>query len=138
VRARTSAGEAWELQLTPAHLENRGGPDLVGVQGRAAQAEWLVASLPPARRAVLGADLNTWLQGEDEAVVRSLRSHYPSTPAVQPPGPTHVSHLIIRARLDYLFARAAGGRMTDYQRVPSLYGSDHYPMLAWIHPVDDG
>jgi endonuclease/exonuclease/phosphatase family metal-dependent hydrolase len=134
VRGRTSAGAAWELQLTSAHLENRGGSDLLGVQGRAAQAEWLVESLPPARAAVLGADLNTWVRGERESAARMLMPHYPSTPAAQPPGPTHVSHLIIRARLDYLFARVPGGRMTDYERAPSLYGSDHYPMLAWIHP----
>jgi endonuclease/exonuclease/phosphatase family metal-dependent hydrolase len=133
VRGRTSSGAAWELQVASAHLENRGGPDLVGVQGRAAQAEWLMERLPPARAAVLGADLNTWVRGGRESAARLLMPHYPSTPAAHPPGPTHVSHLILRGRLDYLFARVQGGRMTSYERVPALYGSDHYPLLAWIH-----
>jgi endonuclease/exonuclease/phosphatase family metal-dependent hydrolase len=133
VRGRTSAGTAWELQVASAHLENRGGPDLAGVQGRAAQAEWLVQSLPPARAAVLGADLNTWVSGDRESAARLLMPYYPATPVAHPPGPTHVSHLILRGRLDYLFARVQGGRMTSYERVPALYGSDHYPLLAWIH-----
>jgi endonuclease/exonuclease/phosphatase family metal-dependent hydrolase len=133
VRGRSSAGAEWDLQLVSAHLENRGGPDLVGVHGRAVQAEWLAHALPDARLSVLGADLNTWVRGENEAAARVLMPHFPSTPGEQPAGPTHVSHLVVRARLDYLFARVPGGRMTDYERAQSLYGSDHYAMLAWIH-----
>jgi RecB family exonuclease len=45
-----------------------------------------------------------------------------------------VSHLILRGRLDYLFARGQGSRMTSYERVSALFGSDHYPLIAWIHP----
>jgi endonuclease/exonuclease/phosphatase family metal-dependent hydrolase len=133
VRGRSSAGADWELQLVSAHLENRGGADLVGVRGRALQAEWLASSLPPAQLSVLGADLNTWVRGENEAAFARLLPHFPSTPAALPPGPTHVSHLLMRTRVDYIMARVPGGRMTGYERAPEPYGSDHYPLLAWVH-----
>jgi endonuclease/exonuclease/phosphatase family metal-dependent hydrolase len=133
VRGRTRTGVAWELQVASAHLENRGGRDILGLHGRALQAAWLASALPPAHLAVLGGDLNTWVRGAGEAALDRLLPHFPSTPPVQPPGPTHVSHIIMRGRLDYIFARLPGGRMVDYDRVPDLHGSDHYPLLAWVH-----
>lgn len=130
---RTSSGHEWTLQVTSAHLENRGGRDIVGVAGRAQQAEWLLAALPPADLAVLGGDMNTWVQGAAEPAVAVVLPHFPETPDSLPLGPTHTSHVVVRARLDYLFARVPGGAMRDYRRVPEQYGSDHYPIMAWIH-----
>jgi endonuclease/exonuclease/phosphatase family metal-dependent hydrolase len=129
----TSGGSAWELQVASVHLENRGGRDLVGVSGRAEQAAWLLQALPPAEHAVLGGDLNTWVQGANEPAKRVLRRRYPATPSALPRGPTHASHLVVRGHLDFLFARLAGGRMNDYDRAASAYGSDHFPVLAWVH-----
>jgi endonuclease/exonuclease/phosphatase family metal-dependent hydrolase len=132
-RGRTSAGTQWALQLTSVHLENRGGRDVLGVSGRARQAEWLVEALPPAGLAVLGGDLNTWVLGAAEPAVSAMLLHFPDTPDALPDGPTHTSHLVVRARLDYLFARMPGGAMTAYARAPGQYGSDHYPVMAWLH-----
>jgi endonuclease/exonuclease/phosphatase family metal-dependent hydrolase len=137
VRGSTRDGSAWSLQLTSVHLENRRslGDGVVGLTGAAArerQMQWLLEQLPPARKAVLAGDLNSWTRGAEEgAVLRTLR-HFQQT-APLPPGPTHVSHVIFRERLDYIFARVPGGGMTGYQRAPARYGSDHYPLTAWIH-----
>jgi endonuclease/exonuclease/phosphatase family metal-dependent hydrolase len=137
VRGSTRDGSAWSLQLTSVHLENRRslGDGVVGLTGAAArerQMHWLLEQLPPARTAVLAGDLNSWTRGAEEgAVLRALR-HFQQT-APLPPGPTHVSHVIFRERLDYIFARVPGGGMTGYQRAPARYGSDHYPLTAWIH-----
>jgi endonuclease/exonuclease/phosphatase family metal-dependent hydrolase len=132
-RGRTGAGAAWTLQLTSVHLENRGGRDVLGVSGRARQAEWLVGALPSAGLAVLGGDLNTWVLGAAEPAVTAMLPHFPDTPDALPDGPTHTSHVVVRARLDYLFARMPGGAMTAYARAPGQYGSDHYPVMAWLH-----
>jgi endonuclease/exonuclease/phosphatase family metal-dependent hydrolase len=132
-RGRTSTGHDWELQLTSAHFENRGGRDIVGLHGRGRQAEWLMTALPAAEFAVLGGDLNTWVQGPAEPAVSAVLPHFPETPSTLPDGPTHTSHGVVRARLDYLFARVPGGSMRDYTRVPDQYGSDHHPVMAWIH-----
>jgi endonuclease/exonuclease/phosphatase family metal-dependent hydrolase len=129
----TSSGSAWQLQVATAHLENRGGRDVVGISGRAEQAAWLLQALPPSELAVLGGDLNTWVQGTHEPATRVLRRHYLATPTALPRGPTHVSHLVVRAHLDYLFARLPGGRMNEYDRAASAYGSDHFAVLAWVH-----
>lgn len=133
VRGRSSAGATWELQLTSAHLENRGAADLVGVRARARQAEWLMQALPPAEAAVLGADLNTWVRGPGEEAKQAVLPWFPQTARALPPGPTHQAFVIFRARLDYLFARVPGGRMTGYERVHDRYGSDHHALVAWIH-----
>jgi endonuclease/exonuclease/phosphatase family metal-dependent hydrolase len=137
VRGSTRDGSAWSLQLTSVHLENRRslGDGVVGLTGAAArerQMQWLLEQLPPSRKAVLAGDLNSWTRGAEEgAVLRALR-HFQQT-APLPSGPTHVSHVIFRERLDYIFARVPGGGMRAYQRAPARYGSDHYPMTAWIH-----
>jgi endonuclease/exonuclease/phosphatase family metal-dependent hydrolase len=133
VRGRSSTGAAWELQLATAHLENRADEDIVGVRARSRQAQWLVAALPPAAAAVLGADLNTWVRGHREEAKEEVLPHFPETVRELPPGPTHQSFVFFRGRLDYLFARVPGGSMTDYVRAPDSYGSDHFPLLAWIH-----
>lgn len=136
VRGHTSRGAEWSLQLASVHLENRrpveAGPvGLSGATARARQMAWLLAALPPARTAVLAGDLNTWTRGPDEDVVQLTLPHFGDT-APLPPGPTHVSHVVFRERLDYIFARIPGGSMSGYARAPSAYGSDHYPVLAWI------
>jgi endonuclease/exonuclease/phosphatase family metal-dependent hydrolase len=133
VRGVTSDGSDWALQVVSVHLENRGGPDVLGMRGRAQQAAWLMEALPPAELAVLGGDLNTWVRGPNEAAKRRIRAHYPATPPALPAGPTHRSHLVVRTHIDFLFARLPRGRMTDYERVPAMYGSDHFPLLAWVH-----
>jgi endonuclease/exonuclease/phosphatase family metal-dependent hydrolase len=126
----TRAGAPWSVQLASVHLENRAG--LTGVQARAAQMQWLLAALPPAEVAVLGGDLNTWVAGEREGAFRLALGAFPGTP-VQPPGGTYRSMRLLRARLDYIFGRAPGRGLSAYERVPSSYGSDHYPLRAWLH-----
>jgi endonuclease/exonuclease/phosphatase family metal-dependent hydrolase len=137
VRGSTRDGSAWSLQLTSVHLENRRsvGDGVVGLTGAAArerQMQWLLEQLPAARKAVLAGDLNSWTRGAEEGAVLRALSRFQQT-APLPSGPTHVSHVIFRERLDYIFARVPGGGMSAYQRAPARYGSDHYPLTAWIH-----
>jgi endonuclease/exonuclease/phosphatase family metal-dependent hydrolase len=131
VHGRTTVGAPWTLQLASVHLENRSGRRLLGVAGRRRQAAWLLDALPPAPLAVLGGDLNTWTRGAAEPAARLVAADYPQTPAELPAGSTY-AHLLLRGRLDYLFARVPGGAMTTYRRAATAYGSDHYPLLAWI------
>jgi endonuclease/exonuclease/phosphatase family metal-dependent hydrolase len=132
VRGRTSGDVEWELQLASVHLENRPAWSITGVAGRADQARWLAGHLPLAPLAVLGGDLNTWLRGSDEDAARVLLELYPSTPDELPAGATY-THPLLRRRLDYLFARVPGGAMTGYSRVGDSYGSDHHPVMGWVH-----
>jgi endonuclease/exonuclease/phosphatase family metal-dependent hydrolase len=132
-----SRGRTWSLQLVSVHLENRvsastdGLFGVPGVAARGRQMRWLLDRLPQAERSVLAGDLNTWLRAEGEQAAQTALARYPHTPAL-PRGPTHVSHSVFRSRLDYIFARVPGGSMAGYTRAGSAYGSDHFPLLAWI------
>jgi endonuclease/exonuclease/phosphatase family metal-dependent hydrolase len=137
VDGTTSHGRAWTLQLVSVHLENRVGADVDGVLGmtgvaaRGRQIEWLLEHLPASEIAVLGGDLNTWVAEEDELAARIALQRFPDTPP-QPDGPTHASLRLFRARLDYIYGRVPGGSITRYVRGADAYGSDHFPLLAWV------
>jgi endonuclease/exonuclease/phosphatase family metal-dependent hydrolase len=132
VRGRSSDGEPWDLLLLSVHLENRPARGVTGVGERAAQAQWLLGALPPAGARVLGGDLNTWVRGDDERAFTDLRQHFAQTLAA-PASFTHASHWLVRGQLDFILADVPGGRMSGYARATSSFGSDHYPVFAWIH-----
>jgi endonuclease/exonuclease/phosphatase (EEP) superfamily protein YafD len=75
---------------------------------------------------ILGADLNTWM-GSREPAVRRLRAAFPSTPD-EPARRTFRGGLT----LDYLFFRVPSGLHPHVKRAASRYGSDHFPLIAFL------
>jgi endonuclease/exonuclease/phosphatase family metal-dependent hydrolase len=78
---------------------------------------------------VVAGDFNTW-RGSGEPAVALLRQSFPQSPAM-PPLPTWRGPFRIHAQLDYVFLRGlfATAAVT---RLPSVFGSDHYPMLTLV------
>jgi endonuclease/exonuclease/phosphatase family metal-dependent hydrolase len=133
VTGRTTTGEPWALQLASVHLENRPARGVTGIREREQQMARLLAVLPAATLSVIGGDLNAWAGGEREPAVTLALLHYPDTGAT-PGGVTFDGPAFFNGRLDYLFARLPGGRLSGYSRSAQRYGSDHHPVLAWVHP----
>ena len=133
VSGRTSTGAEWRLRLANVHLDTalallHGGP----LTARRRQVDALVASLTRSTFAgptMVAGDFNTWL-GEREPAIRALRAAFPDAPAPRY-GPTWLGPLGLRATLDYVFARGRA-RSIEVQRLPSRFGSDHYPLLSVI------
>lgn len=132
VAGQLSNGEGWQIQLASVHLENRPEGARNPERARDEQIGWLLAAMPDSGRAILAGDMNTWLRGPDEIAVWRARDAYPDTPPI-PAGPTYERVGVVRMYLDYLFFRLEDGAVTDYHRLDSTYGSDHYPLLAWVH-----
>lgn len=133
VSGRTSSGEAWYMHVASVHLENRPEGARNPERARFEQFEWLLGALPDSSLAVLGGDMNTWMRGPDEVVIWRARDAYPDTPSL-PSGPTYQqAGGVLRMYLDYLFFRIDEGRASGYRRLPGTYGSDHFPLLAWVH-----
>ena len=123
VSGRTTAGVEWRLRLVNVHLDTalallHGGP----LTARRRQADALAAAL-------VAGDFNTWL-GDREPAIRALRAAFPDAPAPRY-GATWRGPLGLRATLDYVFARGHA-RSIAVQRLPSRFGSDHYPLLSVI------
>jgi endonuclease/exonuclease/phosphatase family metal-dependent hydrolase len=127
----TSAGEPWRLKLADVHLDTalaltRGGP----FAARRRQADALISALAPGRDAtILAGDFNTWL-GNREPAIAALHRAFPAAP-LGDHGATWTGPLGMRANLDHVFAR--GVRSIHVQKLPSRFGSDHYPLLAVVH-----
>lgn len=133
VGGRTATNGSWRLRLANVHLDTalaplHGGP----LAARRRQADALAVALTRALRfegpTVLAGDFNTWL-GEREPAIRQLRGAFPDAPRIR--GATWAGPLGIHATLDYVFARG-NVEMIQVQRLPSRFGSDHYPLLAVI------
>ena len=132
VAGRTTQGDDWTVQFASVHLENRPARGVTGVSERDLQMQHLLRVLPAAEQSVMGGDLNTWARGAAEpAVARALEQHPDTGPA--PVGPTFDGPALFDVKLDYLFARMPEGRMSGYERVEERFGSDHHPMLGWVH-----
>jgi len=132
VSGRASSGSDWALQVASVHLENRPARGLTGVSDREEQMARLLDALPAASMCVLGGDLNTWARGAREPAVARALQHHPETGRT-PGDITFDGPSFFNVRLDYLFARLPRGRLSGYARVDQRYGSDHYPVLAWVH-----
>jgi endonuclease/exonuclease/phosphatase family metal-dependent hydrolase len=156
VRAAVHLGGGRTLVAASAHLEPRGraGRDWLGVGGRARQAERLAAALGEAARGeaarapqLLGADLNlargrrepAWAALEAAGFSLGLPPRVPLWP--------HTFHAMPRLVLDYLLvqdpdARAVAGvdvhRLDEdpRDRGPTVFGSDHHPLLAVVRLTD--
>jgi endonuclease/exonuclease/phosphatase family metal-dependent hydrolase len=133
VAARLSDGAEWRMQVASVHLENNPAGAKNPERARYEQIEWLLDALPDEDNAVLGGDMNTWMRGPGEIVIWRTRERYPDTPFTLPSGPTYERARVVRMYLDYLFFRVPDGGTSGYRRIPTSYGSDHYPLLAWVH-----
>ena len=132
VRAQARDGSPWVIRMANVHLDTalaitRGGP----FAARRRQAHALIDSLrtPADVPTVLAGDFNTW-RGPTEPALNILRSAFPETPRTVN-AETWRGPLGIRAQLDYMFMRG-GLAEARVQRLPSRFGSDHYPLLAIV------
>jgi endonuclease/exonuclease/phosphatase family metal-dependent hydrolase len=131
VAGKTTAGRNWHLVVASVHLENRaGGAPRSWVQGRARQAQALVASLPDSVLLAVGGDLNT-LTGPGEPAVKIIGSKFTHSPEHQQKN-TFLSYVVMRSQLDYLFFRCYGQHQSKYWRADKRYGSDHYPIMGFV------
>lgn len=137
VEGRRRSGAGWHLDLVDVHFDTtlallHGGP----LAARRRQAAALLAALRDVpdlgagdTAAVLAGDLNAWL-GKREPAVKLLRNEFPgASPSTE--GPTWTGALGLRASVDHIFVR---GTVSPHAvtRLPSRFGSDHYPLLTVI------
>jgi endonuclease/exonuclease/phosphatase family metal-dependent hydrolase len=129
------------LDLVSAHLDPRGpvGHKWLGAAGRAQQTRHLLEALTN-ETTILGADLNLG-RGRLEPTWRSLEEagFQPGLPPVLPSW-RHTFHALPRLVLDYILIRdraaaLAGARVwrldeDPADRGPTVFGSDHHPLLA--------
>jgi len=131
------------LEVVSAHLDPRGAPGAawLGTAGRALQIAHLLEHVG-GDVAVLGADLNLG-RGRRERTWHLL--HQAAFGAGVPPGHPHWGHTfhgVPRLMLDYLLVRDRVGRVAratierldehPRDRGPTVFGSDHHPLLARI------
>jgi len=131
------------IRLASAHLDPRGpvGHKWLGAAGRAVQMRHLLEALSD-DTVVLGADLNLG-RGRAEPAWRSLQEagfRFGVPPVL--PGWRHTYHALPRLVLDYIMVRdrrgvVAGARVHRLDedaadRGPTVFGSDHHPLLARI------
>ena len=128
---------ALALRLCSVHLENRapwGRAHRTLGPARTRQARALVDELKGDEHVVLGGDFNTWFGQRREGAIRRAREAFP-LPSSLPSGPTHHWELGLNRQSDYVLFRLPSGWTGSYRRLPSTYGSDHFPLLAQIHPL---
>jgi endonuclease/exonuclease/phosphatase family metal-dependent hydrolase len=132
VQGRRRDGSPWLVRVANVHLDTalailRGGP----FAARQRQALALIEALrtPEDLPTVLAGDFNTWW-GPTEPALNILRSAFPETPRT-PNLKTWSGPLGIHAQLDYIFLRGPF-KEVRVQRLPSRFGSDHYPLLAGL------
>ena len=79
---------------------------------------------------VLAGDMSTWAPAIFERALPYLRSVFTDSPE------TIAEHTfekgVLRSRLDYMFFRLPDTWSAQYERIGRQYGSDHYPLLAWL------
>jgi endonuclease/exonuclease/phosphatase family metal-dependent hydrolase len=130
-----------QLHVVSAHLDPRGPPgaEWLGGAGRARQTGYLLDRLE-GDLVVLGADLNLG-RGKRERTWRLLHDagFVTGVPVGRQPW-RHTFHALPRLVLDYLLVRDRGGylsaarveRLDEHplDRGPTIFGSDHHPLLA--------
>ncbi len=141
--AATLVAGGRRIRLVSVHLDPRGpiGYKWLGAAGRAVQARHLLDLLED-DTVLLGADLNLG-RGRAEPTWRYL-DEAGFGPGVPPalPSWTHTYHALPRLVLDYLLVRDRAGcigrahvhRLDEdaADRGPSVFGSDHHPLLARV------
>lgn len=136
VEGRTTQGEPWMVRLADVHLDTalalmRGGPSAARRRQAEALVTALTATAPKADHltTIVAGDFNT-IFGSREPAIAYLRRAFPDGPA--PPDVTTFSGpLGFHATLDHVFV-GGRARLVQVRRLPSRFGSDHYPLLATI------
>ncbi|HET9039708.1 MAG TPA: endonuclease/exonuclease/phosphatase family protein [Gemmatimonadales bacterium] len=131
------------VHVVSAHLDPRGQPGAtwLGVQGRAKQTTYLLEQLG-GDVVVLGADLNLG-RGRRERSWRLLHhAEFTSGVPAVTPGWRHTFHAVPRLVLDYVLVRDRVGRVAGARverldehpldRGPTVFGSDHHPLMAHV------
>jgi endonuclease/exonuclease/phosphatase family metal-dependent hydrolase len=123
-------GQPWAIRVVSAHLDNVSGARRLWVFGseyaRIRQARGLAAWLSDDTPTVLGGDFNTWAGFSDGAYKEAARAFHAAVP--QDRRATFLGLL----RLDHLFFRLPSGWHASFERGPSRFGSDHYPLIATV------
>jgi endonuclease/exonuclease/phosphatase family metal-dependent hydrolase len=130
-----AAGGQWQLHVVDIHLDTalallHGGPLAARHRQARALIDAIATAIPEADATiVIGGDLNTWL-GNREPAAALLQQEFPEA-RQQIAGPSWTGPLGLHARLDHIFVRGtrSPARVT---RLPSKFGSDHYPLLSMI------
>jgi len=131
-----SLGSPWRFKAVSVHLDTRARwsrlLDSLG-PARLRQARGLVEALTLQEPTVLGGDLNTWSLPPLEGALPYLLKRFPETPRTQS-DPTFQAARIIRLQLDHLLYRLPDPyRAGRVERADSRYGSDHFPVVGWLH-----
>jgi endonuclease/exonuclease/phosphatase family metal-dependent hydrolase len=127
VAGTSTAGTPWKVRFVCAHLLSTGGLRhawVVTESHRARQARALTALLQDDEPTILGGDLNTWFGFSDQTYVETARA-FPDT-RVSDRRPTFRG----LARLDHVFFRLKPGWHAEFHRGPSLFASDHAPLIG--------
>ena len=136
VHGTANDGRPWRLRVVSVHLENRSGIRRFWSRAgasRTRQTEALIDALalspteahPTPVPMLVGGDFNTWL-GPGEDALQLLRARFGTWPEEDPRPTVDVR----RWRLDFLFPRLPSGVPTAHRRLDSMFGSDHYPVVA--------
>lgn len=136
------ASDGGGLRVVSVHLDHFSGWDRMHRslgQDRERHARRLVAAFGDEESIAIGGDFNTWLGGNEEPAIRLMRAHFPD-PAQRPTEGTYeASFFPFNRLLDHLFFRVPEGWEADYHVAPSVYGSDHRPLVGTIRiPRPDG
>jgi endonuclease/exonuclease/phosphatase family metal-dependent hydrolase len=133
-----ATGHLRELRVTSVHLDygaNRRRPLAPFGPGRTLQAGALAEALAGGGNSVVGGDFNTWSLGFLEGALARMEASFPDLP-VQSRATFHTAGVLPR-RLDHLFLRAADVSGAVPTRIDHRYGSDHFPVMAWIRLSGD-
>jgi endonuclease/exonuclease/phosphatase family metal-dependent hydrolase len=129
----TATGNDWELEIASVHLDTRSRAARAAASaglGRRRQAMALVDELKSEDALVLAGDMNTWAPAIFERALPYLRSVFTDSPETVPEHTFEKG--VLRSRLDYMFFRLPDDWSAQYERIGRQYGSDHYPLLAWL------
>ena len=129
----TATGNDWELEIASVHLDTCSRAARAAASaglGRRRQAIALVDELKGEDALVLAGDLNTWAPAIFERALPYLRSVFTDSPETVPEHTFEKG--VLRSRLDYMFFRLPDDWSAQYERIGRQYGSDHYPLLAWL------
>lgn len=135
VPLRGADGRPWSVRLYNAHfgLETLTGFPGVGHVTRLRQAEALLDHADPALPSVIGGDLNSWSGGPEEPAVQRIARRF-NRPTPKNIGTHHLPFFFDRV-LDYILFDVPDEWEVDYRVVKEFYGSDHRPIVGWIHRV---
>jgi endonuclease/exonuclease/phosphatase family metal-dependent hydrolase len=131
---RDLSGRPRELRVSSVHLDIGGKltrPLALFGSGRTEQAGALASALAGAENTVVGGDFNTWSSHRLEGGLGIMQAGFPDFPAGSAEATFHTAGVWPR-RLDHLFLRARDVAGSAPDRIDDRYGSDHFPVLAWV------